>query len=360
MTGDNAARRAEDIGGQELSYAEVKAIASGNPAVLTLAEADAELQRLAILKKNHEDEQYLARRARIELPEKITRLTQRIDDLSADLATATAHKHDPLTVGGRELGGDDALAVLGRRLDALPERVHQSTVIPVGRYTGLDFGLVLHAGGAAEVFLEGQTTRHALLSREHRGPRAVLNALERVADGYRGQLDTAAQDLAIAQGQLRDHQARLGKPFPHDGYLSELSDLRDQLKGGLSQAVPEPGTTPVSELAERIKALKGVHTIDAAPERTARRRLAAEEPVTARIRRRSEENPAIEPPAEPAAAPAACATEDATPAPNKESALATIHPFPKAEPAAPVRPQPGYRQHVTHARRRDGRQLSLF
>ena len=60
MTGESAVRRAEDIGGQELSYAEVKAIASGNPAVLTLAEADAELQRLAVLKKNHTDEQYLA------------------------------------------------------------------------------------------------------------------------------------------------------------------------------------------------------------------------------------------------------------------------------------------------------------
>src|SRR5205814_10729145 len=56
MSGDNAARRAEDIGSQELSYAEVKAIASGNPAVLTLAEADAELQRLNLLKKNHLDE----------------------------------------------------------------------------------------------------------------------------------------------------------------------------------------------------------------------------------------------------------------------------------------------------------------
>jgi hypothetical protein len=33
MTGHNSARRAEDVGGQELSYAEVKAIASGNPAV---------------------------------------------------------------------------------------------------------------------------------------------------------------------------------------------------------------------------------------------------------------------------------------------------------------------------------------
>ena len=51
MVGDSSLRHIEEIGGQELSYAEVKAIASGNPAVLTLAEADAELQRLTILKQ---------------------------------------------------------------------------------------------------------------------------------------------------------------------------------------------------------------------------------------------------------------------------------------------------------------------
>src|SRR3974377_111596 len=82
ITGDNAARRAEDIGGHELSYAEVKAIASGNPAVLTLAEADAELKRLAILKKNHADEQYLARRSIRELPDPIHRLCARVSLLS--------------------------------------------------------------------------------------------------------------------------------------------------------------------------------------------------------------------------------------------------------------------------------------
>jgi hypothetical protein len=53
MTGESGLRRAEDVGGQELSYAEVKAIALGNPAVLTLAEADAELQRLGVLNRNH-------------------------------------------------------------------------------------------------------------------------------------------------------------------------------------------------------------------------------------------------------------------------------------------------------------------
>jgi hypothetical protein len=195
--------------------------------------------------------------------------------------------------------------------------------------------MVPHAGGAAEVFLEGKATRHALLSREHRGSRAVLNALERVADGYRGQLNTASQDLAIAQGQLRDHQARLGRPFPRDGHLSELTDLRDQLKAGLLQATQEPGTPAVAELAERIKSLKAAHTIDATPERTVRR-LAAEEPVTARIRRRTEEMPAMEPPAEAASSPAtAPVTEAAAPIQHEEPPAATIHPFPKAEPAAP-------------------------
>src|SRR6202140_3717495 len=91
MTGDNASPRAKDIGGPELSYAEVKAIASGNPAVLTLAEADAELQRLSLLKKNHLDEQYVARRALRDLPATIASLSGRLSKLSADEATTKAH-----------------------------------------------------------------------------------------------------------------------------------------------------------------------------------------------------------------------------------------------------------------------------
>ena len=137
MTGDNAARRAEDIGGQELSYAEVKTIASGNPAVLTLAEADAELQRLAILKKNHADEQYLARRSLRELPETIGRLTERLADLSADLAMATAHERDPLTIGSRTCHCDDALAILGNCLDALPAKVRETKRYPIGQHRGV-------------------------------------------------------------------------------------------------------------------------------------------------------------------------------------------------------------------------------
>src|SRR5205085_3349460 len=118
MTGEAAVRRAEDVGGQELSYAEVKAIASGNPAVLTLAEADAELQRLTVLKKNHADEQYLARRSLRELPETIDRLSRRLADVTADLATIVAHAADPVTIGECTVSRADAVDILGRRLDS--------------------------------------------------------------------------------------------------------------------------------------------------------------------------------------------------------------------------------------------------
>lgn len=304
MTGDAIGRRAEDIGGQELSYAEVKAIASGNPAVLTLAQADAELQRLTILRKNHDDEQYLARCAQRDLPEKIARLKERLAALSADAATMAAHEGDPITICGRVCHGDDVLTMLGARLDTMPKLVRDSQAFALGRYRGLGFGLQLYANGAAEVVLEGKTTRHGLLSRDHRGPRAVLNAVERLSASYDRQCEQTASDLAIAAGQLRDHEARLGRAFAHEAYLAELTELRDRLRDGLSQPAPEPGQPTVTELAKRITALKAAHTIDSAPARTERRRLTAEEPVTTRIHRRAQAAAAVEPEAsEPVALP---------------------------------------------------------
>lgn len=290
ITGNNALRSAEDIGGQELSYAEVKAIASGNPAVLTLAEADAELQRLSVLQKNHADEQFIARRSVRELPQTINRLSERLSSLTADLATISAPGQD-LIIGNRACAREDATSILGAHLDSLPQYVRAMQRQPLGRYRGLQFGIVLHPQWAPEVYLEGAASRKDTLSREHHGPRAVLNALERLAGSYRTECDSLRQELAIAETQLRDYQARVGKPFPYDPYLTTLTALRDQLRVALSGTAPEPTTEPsptASELAEQIKAIQTSNRIEAAPERIGKRRSSAEEPVTARIRRRME------------------------------------------------------------------------
>ena len=56
----------------------------------------------------------------------------------------------------------------------------------------------------------------------------------------------------------------------------------------------DEGKATASELAERIKALKAANTIEATPERVGKRcTSAAEEPVTARIRRRTTMAPGI-------------------------------------------------------------------
>ena len=102
---------------------------------------------------------------------------------------------------------------------------------------------------------------------------------------------TASVEITeIAQSQLRDYQARLGKPFPHDAYLAELTTLRDQLKSGLSGTGHEPGKEEgpsVSELSERIKSLKAAHSIEAIPQRDRQKNSSADEPITVRIRRRT-------------------------------------------------------------------------
>jgi hypothetical protein len=137
----------------------------------------------------------------------------------------------PIRRDGRRCSREDASGILGRRLDSLPQHVREPRRVPLGVYRGLRFGIVLHPAHAPEVYLEGAATRLDALSREHHGPRAVLNALDRLAGGYGPECARVRQDLGVAEGQLRDYRARLGQPFPHDDYLSKLTGPRHDAGG---------------------------------------------------------------------------------------------------------------------------------
>ncbi len=331
MSGEAAVRKAEDIGGQELSYAEVKAIASGNPAVLTLAEADAELQRLAILRKNYLDEQFLAKRSLRDLPSTIRRLETRLEGLTADMAALT----DDLP---------PSTEALGARLNRLPEAVHDTKRFPLSKYRGLEFGVILHPLGGPEVYLEGVATRRAQMVRDNPGPRAVLNALERLADGYGSEIAHVKEDLGVAQGQERDYQSRVGTEFAHGEYLRQLTDLRDALRLGLSEKPPEGGD-PVAVLAEKIKALRAGNAVEAAPVRAGSRKATrAETPVTTRIRKRAEE--VVEPVA-----------EIILPTPMAPEIKPPVISIPEYQP---IKLMNGYRENITERRNGSGQQGRLF
>jgi hypothetical protein len=147
--------------------------------------------------------------------------------------------------------------------------------------------------GGTEAYLEGSVARRIQFFCDTPGPRAVFNALARLMDGYRFERERAEQDLAVAEGQLRDYESRLGTPFRHDEYQRKLTELRDGLKLGLSDKAPEAGaegpTAP--ELAEAIQALRAEQVAAAAPTRA----NPPPKPVNPRRRAETVEVPSEEP-----------------------------------------------------------------
>jgi hypothetical protein len=245
-------------------------------------------------------------------------------------------------------------AQLGKALDRTPAAVSTATRIELGTFHGLKFGILLHPHSSTDVFLEGAITRFAALSRDHQGPRAVLNALARIEGSYAEQCHKTDQDLAVASQQLRDYQARLGQAFPQEFYLAELMRLRDQLKHALSgQAPSEPST---GELSTQIKTMLADYKKDETPQRSNEQPVStAEEPITIQLRRRAavERAPAEEPEQE-IAEPKLIIVDPVEPPPPSFHA-------PDSHSANPIpKPQPGYREQIRPRDRRPQRQLSLF
>jgi len=234
MSGASTLRQAGDVGGQELSYAEVKAIASGNPAVLTLAEADAEWQRLAILRRGRADEQFLARRAVRDLPEQLARQRAYLASLQADAATLAAHAHDPWQLQGLKVASDQIMNRLGAVLETIPLDVPRTKRFPLGGFRGLAFAVERHPGGVTDVVLTGTTEQTTQLAKDAHGSRAVLNALQRIAAGLPDAIGRIDTQITLDEKRLADFESRLGQAFLHAERLEQLTTLREQLRRALA------------------------------------------------------------------------------------------------------------------------------
>ena len=146
-------------------------------------------------------------------------LTERIAKLTKDEAILKNHAADPVTIGNTHRGSEELVEALAGKLAQVPWNVREQTRVPLGSYKGLKFGLIVHPQFPLDVYLEGEITRTQGLSREHQGPRAILNAIERIAGNYRLEIERFGQEKSIAESQLRDYLARLGREFAHEGLL---------------------------------------------------------------------------------------------------------------------------------------------
>lgn len=89
MTSKSPVRSAEDVDEQALSYAEIKALATGNPYIKEKMDLDVAVSKLKLLKQNHLSQQYALEDKLIKFyPQEIRRLKAAIEKAKTDIQTA--------------------------------------------------------------------------------------------------------------------------------------------------------------------------------------------------------------------------------------------------------------------------------
>lgn len=89
MTSKSPVRSAEDVDEQALSYAEIKALATGNPYIKEKMDLDVAVTKLKLLKQNHLSQQYALEDKLIKFyPQEIRRLEAAIEKAKTDIQTA--------------------------------------------------------------------------------------------------------------------------------------------------------------------------------------------------------------------------------------------------------------------------------
>lgn len=141
--GDLPDRDVDDIGDQALSFAEVKALATGDPLVLEKAAVDADVARLARLERAHHDDQHRLRRTLDGATHRAEKAEHRAADLDAVIERVTDTRGDRFTMAldgqthtKRVDAGEHLQRLLRDRLDQTPPETSGPTT-EIGRLGGL-------------------------------------------------------------------------------------------------------------------------------------------------------------------------------------------------------------------------------
>ena len=248
MHGDTGLRSAEEVELAALSYAEVKALASGNPMVLEKAGVDAELAKLSVLKSQWDQQQWANRKEIASLPGKITWKEERIEAYGADIASRVdisgarfSIEIEGATYTNRELAGKVlSKAIRGMRL---------REVRPLGRFGG--FALSVHSGDrraeGKELVLTGRIEHRVFAGSNAEG---LVADLEFTLSGMEKARERCSARLAEDKQRLVDLRVEIGKSFAQTERLEGLRTRQREIEQALDISNGDAGATDGTELSE--------------------------------------------------------------------------------------------------------------
>lgn len=236
MSGKNPSRSCEDVDEAALSYAEVKALASGDPRIIEMTDLDSQVTKLKLLKANHEGQRYQLEDQLIQFfPKAISRTQERIIGLEQDLAVVQAHplpdkEHFSITVAGQTY--TERKAAGQAIIDACTKMTDVADRVPLGEYRG--FPMTLWADTSTQKFQV--TMKHSLshtieLGSDPVGNIARLeNALAAIADN----LEQNRGKLENLNAQMEEAKLEVKRPFPQEQELAEKTSRLNVLRIALN------------------------------------------------------------------------------------------------------------------------------
>lgn len=229
MTSKTPVRIAEDVDETALSYAEIKALATGNPLIIEKCQLEMDVNKLKILQASHLSQRYaLEDKILKEYPQEIKRLTERIAGYKGDMETVEKHPADkdhfpPMKIGGI-LYAEKADA--GKALIEACNAMTSPDPVSVGEYRG--FGMVLSFdtyGKEYRVTLQGKLTHTVSLGSDIHGN---ITRLDNALEGFAEKLQNCESGLAETQSQMKAAQGEVLRPFAQEQeYLTKSARLKE-------------------------------------------------------------------------------------------------------------------------------------
>ena len=236
MTSKSPVRSCEDVDEAALTYAEVKALATGNPYIKEKMDLDIQVSKLKLMKANHTSQKYrLEDNIAKHYPQQITILKERISGMQADIQTAKAN----LPVDKEQFSmkvGDKLYTDKKEAGTALVEMCKEIKTVNapavIGEYASFKMAVSFDAFNHKFVMnLKGQLSHNLEVGSDPLGNISRINhALETMSK----QLMEAQTKLETVEHQLETAKVEVTKPFAQEAELAEKLDRLSALNALLN------------------------------------------------------------------------------------------------------------------------------
>ena len=231
MTSKSPVRACEDVDDTALSYAEIKALATGNPHIKEKMDLDVQVSKLKLLKANHTSQIYrLESDIAKNFPVQISALKERIAGMQVDsqvVKSVDLQDNDTfaMTVGNvlyedkKEAG--EALIAACAGLKTV------STGGKVGEYHGFTLSASYNMfSNAFELTIKGKCSYKLEIGKD---PVGNMQRIHNTLSSIDRKLTESEQKLETVQQQLATAQEEVKKPFPKEAELNEKMERLSEL-----------------------------------------------------------------------------------------------------------------------------------